>query len=260
MGRVKQPPHNPNQRILPDIAGSFAGRPIVVMGGAPCLKDDLEHVRSAGCWLSANQHGHLLHPADYLVCADLFHQITGRLMSDEMAEFDVPTISPYFWSDFRVTDHPQRFPMNSGILALYVAAALGGHPVIATGFEFFTGGTYHHDEKANTTGHRGLHFYLKMAMDLKQYAPFVHFRAVSGPLTHVFEPYGAPVPMRYEMPHWVRQMRSHPGMDVEWTSKTRRIYRQMPRPGGRYRLSWRESGENHRHFKRLVAPESKVVD
>lgn len=257
---MKPPPDNPNQRILSDIALRFAGRPIVVMGGAPCLKTDLERIRGSGAWISANQHGHLLHPADYIVCADLFHQVTGQPMSLEMAEYDVPTISPYLWSEIRITDHPQDFPMNSGILALYVAAALGGHPVIAAGFEFFAGGTYHHDEAAKTTGRRELSLYLKMALYLQNHAPGVHFQAISGPLMDVFQPYGSEIPLRYQPPSWLTTMNQNYGVDVEWTSKTRTIYRQYPEVGGRYRLSRREAGEKHKHFKGLVTNKPQVVD
>ncbi|HSH26473.1 MAG TPA: hypothetical protein VK972_01690, partial [Wenzhouxiangella sp.] len=120
-----KPPHHPDQRLLNDIALSVAGRPIVVMGGAPCLPSDLERIKSAACWLSANAHGHRARPADYLVCTDLYHQVTGRPMAEELAEYDVPTISPYFWSDYRIAERPSHFPMNSGLLGLWVAAALG---------------------------------------------------------------------------------------------------------------------------------------
>lgn len=249
MGRLKKQVTRPDQKLLSEIALSFAGRPIVAMGGAPCLTSDLERIRSAACWVSANQHGHLARPADYIVCADIFHQVTGKAMADEMAGYGVPVISPYLWSDIRIPDHPQDFPMNSGILALYVAAVLGGHPVIAAGFEFFEGGTYHHDEKAKTNGHIGLGRYFKMVEQLASAAPDVHFQSVSGPLQRIMPPYGSPIPLRYDPPPWLRRLASNRPVDAIWHGNSRQIYRERPAKDQSCRLSSTEAGKFHKQIK-----------
>lgn len=237
--------------ILSEVALSLSGRPIVVMGGAPSLISDLEKIKSNAFWLSANHHGHLVRPADYLVCSDLTHQVTGKSMADEMAEYGVPTISPHLWSDIRVNDHPQDFPMNSGILALWVAAALGGYPVIAAGFEFFRGKTYHHDPDAKTTGRIDMDRYDAMVRHLIKAAPGAHFRAISGPLTRHFKRLGTPLPARYQPPRWARNLADMDPVDVEWTGTAGALYRQRPRAGDRIRLSSEEAINHRRRFRLL---------
>lgn len=133
------------------ICGKYAGQPIVVMGGAPCLPADIEQIKHPiACWISANDHGYLLRGADYIVSVDQIHQGAQMRMDAYMRQKGVtaPMITRWDHADYLLpTDIPAATQGNSGIRAVWIAQMLGAWPVIITGMEFWRGGMYWEDPR-----------------------------------------------------------------------------------------------------------------
>lgn len=121
-----------------DLIGKHAGKRIVVMGGAPSLKDDIKGLK-ADVWISANEHGAKVRKVDYVVAMDASHGETGREMSNYLHEVtDAPLISGEPYADYQLTDWPGAPKRGlSGMMAAWCAWAMGGHPVILAGFDAY---------------------------------------------------------------------------------------------------------------------------
>jgi hypothetical protein len=174
-----------------ELAGAYSGRPAMVCGGAPCLVEDVKHAPADAMFLSANEHGCILRPCDFIVCCDN--------IETKLRPYGIPIIAKRKWADYRIFEKPVQ---NSGALAAWVAWALGCAPILVGGVEFYQGGTYHHDHSAKSSGKRvPLSHHLTMWRALLPAAPGAMIRPVSGPLTQIFpiydsaEPICAPVPI-----------------------------------------------------------------
>lgn len=110
------------------------------MGGGPSLAADLERVK-ADVWISVNEHGARVRPADYVVAMDTTHTVHKTEMRKHIrAHTDAPIIGPWGWNDYQILKWPlqPRF-MLSGVVATWVASLMGAHPVILAGFDCYDG-------------------------------------------------------------------------------------------------------------------------
>ena len=130
--------HYEPTKPLADLIMRHAGKRICVMGGAKSLKSDVERI-DADVWISVNNHGAALRPVDYIVCMDNIHTGNKREMRHYLREFsDAPIVSPWHWGQYQMHKWP-GFPKlyNSGVLAVWIASLMGGHPVIVAGFDCY---------------------------------------------------------------------------------------------------------------------------
>lgn len=173
------------ERLIGEIADRYAARPILVMGGAPCLPSDLERLPAdyeLACVISANEHGTMLRKVDLIVTVDEVHQRLGRRMQQVLRSYGVPIISQCFYADYRIPDW--NFWCNSGMNAVHVAALLGGHPVIIAGIENYTGDTYFHDASAKSSGsHKKAGYFTDCFEKLASHVGTIKLRPISGPMT-----------------------------------------------------------------------------
>lgn len=160
-------------RSFGELVMRHKGARICVMGGAPTLPDEIEHVQ-ADIWISANQHGAKLRKVDYVVAMDNLHTVHKDPMLGIIREHtDAPIIGPWHWCDYGITNYPlaPRL-MFTGVIAQWVASMLGAHPIIMAGFGCY-GGTH------RTLGqHREYASFLKSAV-----------RVVDGPLLAIWPAY-----------------------------------------------------------------------
>lgn len=174
------------------IAGKHEGTPIVVMGGAPCLPDDLKKIQHDALYISANEHGAKIRTPDYVVALDLNHPIHGTPMADLLAHIDAPKISKHRWADYVLPSWHNIGKVNSGIASIIVAQLLGAHPVIVTGIELYTGGgDMHFDDSTHVESlGKGADYARGQIESLLSVIPDPDaVRVVSGPLTEHFAEY-----------------------------------------------------------------------
>lgn len=177
---------------LSTLAGLFPG-PILVVGGGMSVPSDLAKLgqREWSLVISANDHAFKIRglEPDFIVCKDHKHTETGEFMALRLAQHHTPIISRHWWAHHRISDWPMTG--NSGLMAIAVAAVLGGNPIVPIGFDFYQDGTYWHDPNAKNvsrgTGH--LDMRAKMAK-LQSYLGAAEIRAVSGPFSKGFKPSG----------------------------------------------------------------------
>lgn len=169
-------------KTLSDLIRVHRGRAAVVMGGAPSLPRDLAELvdwpgRTSAVYLSANDHAFKLPaPVDYIVACDNIEQrlrVHGR-----------PIIAPRHWADFRVL---HQVVSNSAALACVVAWAMGCSPIVVTGVELYSAGTYFHDERAHSPGKTAnVQQHLRRWSKLIEASVGAYVRPVSGPLLQRF--------------------------------------------------------------------------
>lgn len=176
-------------KTVHDIALSLAGQPVAALGGGPSLPAQLPLLRGVKA-VSANEHGALVHPCDYIVAVDIFHTITKEDMVARLRPHGLPIVSPLFNADIRMTDWD--FWGNSGQHAIWLAWALGAHPVLVAGMDCYVGDTYYHTARANSSGHqKGADYFLNSARQLRDtMMPGAEVRVLGGGLlTEVWKPY-----------------------------------------------------------------------
>lgn len=232
-----------------------AGRPAIVMGGAPCLPDDLSRVDLPGALrISANEHGARLGPVDWCVFGDRTHQITREPMVERIRRHHAgPMVTQQFLAEpepgvVRLHNWAQwGVPANSGHMAVLWAWLLGCRPIVVCGIEHYSGGTYHHDPRAKSAGHykkaghydgifKTLFFRLQPCM----------VRAVSGPLAKIVGTYDPkepvprlPVPGRWQA-YWAQEFGLY---RVLQTHALTRVGPQQFKAGDVVRLSGWEARE-----------------
>lgn len=178
-------------RPLADLIHAHAGRPAFVMGGGDSLPKDLERAPRDCVYISANQHGCFLRTCDYIVAIDSWFKKdfkTPQGTTMRMRDFGVPVISVRREdADIRMFEKPTS---NSGVSAAWVAWVMGCAPILIGGMDCYTGGTYFHDPKAQSSG-RSVHLtqHLGRWAKLPQVAPDGMFRVMSGPLVGLFPAY-----------------------------------------------------------------------
>lgn len=156
-----------------ELARKHEGVRIVVMGGAPSLKADLDELEFDVC-ISANAHGVEFVKPDYLLAMD---ERNSR-ENCEMGLFlrgrsDAPVISPHKYADYRLSNWPQnpRFVL-SGMIGAWMAWFMGAKVVILAGMDGYAGQSGYKDEARK--------------IDRDIHCPV---RVVSGPLTNVWPQY-----------------------------------------------------------------------
>lgn len=187
--------------LISSLMGPYYGEPIIVLGGALSLLQEWEQIpagiRSRALTISANEHGSkflskIRHdPADFIFAADIEHQAHKVPMVDWLAMQapGVPIISPRFYGKYRLHEYHQRKLLgNSGILAIWLAWKLGGHPVIPIGISHYQGGTYWHAPTAESSGLYKPDGDLQgKARDLARKMPGAIIRPIDGPLTQIWK-------------------------------------------------------------------------
>lgn len=136
-------------RLINEVALAHASQSIVVMGGGPSLPDAMRQIARPDVLISANEHGAMLGPVDYIVSVDHTHQRLNIPMRDALRPFGRPVIGPRAWADYRIPDYVSRG--NAGMNAMWVAQILGAWPLIVAGIDCYQGGTYYHDAEAEST-------------------------------------------------------------------------------------------------------------
>ena len=129
-------------QLVSELHGKYAGKPILVIGGGPSVPADLARIPRdyISCVISANQHGFMqgTFAPDYVVSVDFTFGSTREPMREALRRFsDKPNINRWSWADYRLPEW--TFGGDSGFTAIVVALILGGHPVLATGFDRRTG-------------------------------------------------------------------------------------------------------------------------
>jgi hypothetical protein len=195
--------------LLAELALRHAGRPIAVLGGGPSLPEQLAQLPADAVCISANQHGALLHPCRYIVALDD--------IEDRLRPHGLPIISPRRWADYRVQDFG-TWKGNSGLLGLYVAWVLGGHPIIAAGMDCYTGGTYFHDAEAPSSSRdKQPQFFQERARGIPLPASAAVRIVGDGPLTAVWPRYRPDEQFpAYRPPPRLRVMRALLPVPVRW--------------------------------------------
>lgn len=130
------------KQLISSIVQKYAGKPILVIGGGPSVSRDLPRIPQdyPACVISANQHGFMQDrfKVDYIVNVDFTMSSSKEPMQKALGKYGVPTINRWHWADYRLPN-PYTYSGDSGMTGIAVAVALGGHPVIFTGFDRNTG-------------------------------------------------------------------------------------------------------------------------
>lgn len=163
--------------LLVDLVLRYAGRPGVAMGGGISLPEHVGQCPENAVFVSANEHGALLRPVEFIVSID----------DNESAlrEYGVPVIGRRHWCDYRIQDWIDFH--YSGPTAAWVLWALGCHPIVLAGMDCYQGGTYHHDAEARSTGNlHKLSEHLEYWLALREHLPDAMIRSCGGPTREVF--------------------------------------------------------------------------
>jgi hypothetical protein len=187
------------QELIAHLFDRWKGQPILVIGGGPSARKDLPKLKAMGvepkATISANDHGFKqdVFPIDLVVNCDVVHCLERKKMCEYLAPYAGKVVNRYSWADYRLADW--KFSGNSGMTAIAVAAALGGHPVIVTGIDMWKGGRlYFHDQGTKPQKVRRVSGAVsrrdkERVRPLLSFCSGVNVRPVSGPLTEWFKPF-----------------------------------------------------------------------
>ena len=220
-------------------------RPAVVCGGGQSLPEQLKRCPADAIYISANQHGciahrdgHLARQCDYIMVVDgietkVFQRPDGTTYS--LRDFGVPIISPRPAGDYWLFE--QCAP-GSGIMAAWIAWAMGCAPIIMAGIDCYQGATYFHDARAKSSGRAVTTArHVERWGTLMVHAPGGQIRSLGGPLTKIFPAYSPDEPASAPPNH----ARVHARMSGTWVQFTRACSEvTAPRqysPGDRAELS-----------------------
>lgn len=167
------------QRSVKDILLKHAGATFAVLGGGPSLPESLARLPAGTVCLSANQHGAMIHPCEYIVASDT--------IEDQLRPLGVPIIAPHRWADYRMSEHPQM-PFT-GMAATWVAWMLGARVILLAGMDCYVNKqqTYFH-------GHDTIGRERPMTGQMNGWSKVLScvprpIRAMGGPLTLLFGAY-----------------------------------------------------------------------
>jgi hypothetical protein len=181
-------------QLVGKAVGQYTG-PILVVGGAPGVLEELELLHAGGyeptdhLIISANEHA--IHAGlwpDFCCANDDIHS-TLRVHQEPRLRELMPTtrlLSRHWWADYR---SPQLLACNSGLKALLYAAILGANPIIVIGIQHYSNGLYFHPDssrKKNPNLDRGEAYFRKQTSKLQAMLKGVPVRPVSGPLTQLW--------------------------------------------------------------------------
>lgn len=149
----------PPYRTVRDLIHAHVGRPGVVIGGGPSRTAAIAATPTDAIFISTNDHGLRelkRHPAPprrihYTVACD---RIERRARYDigkggDATAWGVPVISRHMWADYRLLFLPGK---SSGMAAAWLLRLMGCTPIILTGMDLYTGGTYADDPTARSSG------------------------------------------------------------------------------------------------------------
>jgi len=180
--------------LITKLTNRYSG-PILVIGGGPSVLEDFKRLPKdfkPDCVISANGHGFKQDrfKVDYIACMDHKHSETKEFMQDLMSVHGVPIITRHWWGDYRIPTRPVNFRLNSGFTAVALAAMFGGNPVIATGLDCYTGGTYFHNKDVLTCQSSvAWPRFTRQIIRLERMLAGANIRPMSGPLTDTFPAY-----------------------------------------------------------------------
>lgn len=204
--------------LFGQLAGKYRG-PILVVGGGMRCWSDIEALGKSQHYqaiISANEHACKIPglPVDFIVCKDDKHTENGEWMRDRLAPYNLPIISRHWWADYRLPEW--KLQGNSGLMAIAVAAAMGGGPIYPVGFDFYQEGTHFHDPNArNMSRGKPTSAIKRDIMPVSEACLGTEVRPVSGMLTAVFKPYQpGPFISRYLEPAIVSKYRDMAGLRV----------------------------------------------
>lgn len=186
------------QELITALFDRWAGKPILVIGGGPSVAVDLPKIDfEPACVISANDHGdyQTRFKLDLIVNCDKRHCFLHCNMSDLLrplaAKHGAAIVNAHSWADYRLGDMSYR--ANTGMTAVFVAAALGGHPVVPLGIDFFKGGhVYFHTPRGGKNIRPDWHISRvarKGLEELLKSCTGAHIRPLSGPLLKYFPAY-----------------------------------------------------------------------
>lgn len=123
-----------------DLLLKHKGKVFCIMGGAPSLGSDLNHVK-ADVYISANEHGAAFREPDYVVALDDHHGKTGVRIVDYLRKYtQAPIIGQNYAADYILEtwpDAPRK--IFSGMAAVWCAWAMGAKAVILAGMNAYDG-------------------------------------------------------------------------------------------------------------------------
>lgn len=186
-------------KLIGELIGTIEG-PILVIGGGPSVSSDLARLKELGAEpaavLSANDHGFRQshYAVTYAVTVAATHRITGEDSRTYLTRAGARSIiAPGFCADYRIPDFTA--PINSGLLALVVAAALGGSPVIVTGIDCYRmrdkhAPTYFHTPTARSNSNKKKSSnFARQFLATRTLAKGAPIRPMSGPLLDFWPAY-----------------------------------------------------------------------
>lgn len=188
-----------SQELISALFDRWAGKPILVIGGGESVLEDLPKIDfEPACVISANDHGDYQKrfKLDLIVNCDKRHCFLHCNMSDLLrpiaAKHGAAIVNKHSWADYRLAEF--TYQANTGLTAIFVAAALGGHPVVPIGFDFFRRGhTYFHTPREGTRKMRPDWHISRVAkrgmQELLAGCKGAQIRPLSGPLLKFFPPY-----------------------------------------------------------------------
>lgn len=151
-GEAPDPPQRPDaealrqaglQLTLSHFVLAHRGMPAVVIGGGMTRSKQVAIAppASEAIYFSANAHGLEHWHCHYAVCLDM--------IEDRMRKFPVPLVSPRRFAEVRIFEQPCN---QSGMMAAYVAWAMGCTPILLAGCDCYQGGVYEENPKAKSSG------------------------------------------------------------------------------------------------------------
>lgn len=177
-----------SSNLIGALAGRYAG-PILVVGGGIRAPAEWEKVRGEDfkCIISANSHGFRLPGCkpDFIWANDTIHSETKESMEALLRPYGVPILSRHWWADYRAAEWDVSG--NSGMAAIAAAVILGGHPVVAIGFDCFQEGTHFWEPSAqNVNAGKPLYAFSPRVQKLAERLQGATITALSGPLLRQF--------------------------------------------------------------------------
>lgn len=187
------------QELISALFDKWYGKPILVIGGGPSVTKDLEQLKETpACVISANDHGfhQSKFPVDLVVSVDRVHLFLKQDMEKLLRPYGKPIVNKHATADYRLPDWD--FIGSCGTVAVVVAAALGGYPVMATGLDMWRDGRlYFHPTPGQAPSPRRRQQAAEFSRDEKKHKvnPLKKalggsvFRPLSGPLCMAFPQY-----------------------------------------------------------------------
>lgn len=181
-------------KLVGKLVGQYSG-PILVVGGAPGVPEELATLREQGfntdecIIISANEHAlHAGLKPQFACVNDDIHSTLQVHQEPRLRDImpGVKLLSRHWWADYR---SPQLMACNSGLKAIMYAAILGANPVIIIGIQNYSNGLYFHEDhgkRSNPNQARGESYFTKQTNQIKPTLAGVPVRTVSGPLTHIW--------------------------------------------------------------------------